>query len=184
MGAALIEGVPALRCVLSLGRRKIVCRTPDNVVFARYGDQRHFERAVELLCVVSNCAGLAGCVRSPVWTTKAGWCGSALIASIVLRNVPATSGFSGRAKPMWLSLILTNEIPSDPLASAPAVMSPELVSVQTMPGRSNRRARRTPGASLRCALRGSRHHGMKRGILATKGGDASCWSLSGIAVPH
>ena len=54
---------------------------------------------------VSNSSGLASCVMSPVCSTNAGLCGSALSLSTASRSVAVTSLFASLLKPMWLSLI-------------------------------------------------------------------------------
>src|SRR5207253_2180526 len=58
---------------------------------------------------VSNSSGLARWVRSPVCSRKAGASGSLLIRAMASVRVPVTSLFGSFLKPMWLSLICTNE---------------------------------------------------------------------------
>ena len=53
---------------------------------------------------MSNSSGLASCVMSPVCSTNAGLCGSALSLLTASRSVAVTSLFASFAKPMWLSL--------------------------------------------------------------------------------
>src|SRR6516225_2518845 len=68
---------------------------------------------------------------SPVWTRNAGCVGIALILSIASVSVARGSGFGGRWKPIWLSLICTKV--SSPCGASAAAAPPIRPSVRGTP---------------------------------------------------
>src|SRR6185437_12826140 len=65
---------------------------------------RSVRRPFSTSFAVSNSLGLASCVMSPVCSTNAGVCGSALTRATACCSVAVTSLLASLLKPMWLSL--------------------------------------------------------------------------------
>ena len=68
-------------------------------------------RSTRISCRISrawpNSSGFDRWLTSPVCTTKAGACGSALMSAIARRRLPTTSGLASLRKPICVSLICT-----------------------------------------------------------------------------